>query len=196
MPDWFAHLMFGTCLSTCFRMTREKRVIFLIGNVMPDFVRLLSIISTTMHLLPFTTLIAIPLNNGSHSLLGVLAYSVFVSIFFESSLELKQTPVNIIKAGRVHVIMQKWQSATDKPLFLLVIGGIAHLFLDTFMWPFGGGIFWLYPLNSAVFEWSFKLWWPSSLDAIIIITPFFVAALVAELAIAVAKKRMTKTIPC
>jgi len=169
-------------------MTKEKRVLFLIGNVMPDFVRLLYLISSAINFQSFTTLIAVPLNNGSHSLLGVLAYAVFISIFFEPSLAFKQSSFKVIKPGHGPAIVRKWQAATEIPLFLLVIGGVAHLFLDTFMWPFGGGIYWLYPLNGAEFLWSFKAWWPSSPDAIIFLAPFFVVALIAELVMALIGK--------
>ena len=189
MPDWFAHIMLGVVLSTCLRLTREKRVIFLIGTVMPDLVRLLYLISTMIGFQSFTTLIASPLNNGAHSLLGVLAYSMFISVFFEPSLDLNQSTVKIIGLNSFHVFVQKWQDATSKPIFLLVLGGIAHLFLDTFMYPYGGGIYWLYPLNFALFKWSFKAWWPSSIDAIITLAPFFVAALIVEYIIIVAKKK-------
>jgi len=194
MPDWFAHLMFAMCLSTCLRLTKEKRVLFFIGNVMPDFVRLLTLLSNMVNFKSFTTLVANPLNSGSHTLLGVLAYALFISIFFEPSLGLGQAPLNLTGKSRGYVFLQKWQALTEKPVVVLVIGGIAHLFLDTFMWPFGGGLNWLYPLSGAAFSWSFKAWWPSSFDAIIILTPFFVAAVIAEVIIARIKKRTSSRI--
>jgi hypothetical protein len=189
MPDWFAHIMLGVILSTCLRLTREKRVLFLIGTVMPDLVRLLYLISSLLDFQSFTTLVASPLNNSTHSLLGVLVYSMFISVFFEPSLDLEHSMESTIKVNAGHVFLQKWQKTTSKPIFLLVLGGIAHLFLDTFMYPYGGGIYWLYPVTIAMFRWSFKAWWPSSLEAIIVLAPFFLVSLIVEFFIILAKKK-------
>jgi hypothetical protein len=194
MPDWFAHIMLATIVSTGLRLTREKRVLFFIGNVMPDLVRFLVIIPRLLNIDDdaFSAMISSPINTSSHSLLGVIAYALLISIFFEPSLSaIMASPIQsgAMEGNALKSFLAKWKSASSSPLFLLVLGGITHLFLDTFMWPMGGGILWLYPLNQAAFRWTFGAWWPSTFDGIVVLAPFFAAALVAELALALWKKK-------
>jgi hypothetical protein len=194
VPDWFAHLMLATAVSTCLRLDPWKRTLFFLGNVMPDLVRILVIADDIINSNVFYNLVSQPINAGSHSLAGVLAYSLFMSNFFEQTLpeafNKGDLPAAMTKKpGILLRISRWWCGASKSPFLLLVLGGVLHLFLDTFMWPYGGGIMWLYPLNNAWFRWSFGAWWPSTFDGILWLAPFFVAAVVAELAIAFKRKR-------
>lgn len=195
MPDWFAHLMLATITSTCLRLDPWKRTIFFIGNVMPDLVRILVILDNVIHWEAFNIFVALPINVGSHSLLGLFAYSLFVSLFFEPALpDLQGTrglQARVVENTGTSIktkLVWWWHDATGRPFFLLFLGGIFHLLLDTFMWPFGSGVMWLYPLNSAWFVWSFGAWWPSTFDGILWLAPFFVAAIGVEIAILVKRK--------
>jgi hypothetical protein len=189
MPDWFAHIMLATVASTCLRLTGGKRVLFFIGNVMPDLIRFLVLIDYMLDSPAFYSLVGVPLNIGAHSLLGVLAYAILLSIFFEPTIT---KPVTLMPEGSLQAAItrnsgftaaasRRWQLLSGKPIFLLVLGGVTHLFLDTFMWPYGGGIMWLYPLEHAAFRWSFGAWWPGTLDGIVWLLPFFTAAIIFEL---------------
>jgi len=177
--------MFGTILSFILGIKGEKRIIFLIGNLMPDFVRFL-IITDFFNLDLLSEFISYPINESSHSIIGVLALASFVSVFFEESLKplesgLIKHQLNSNKSGlkfKLLKLQSMWQTKIKSPFFLLFIGGLFHLFLDSFMWPWAGGINWLYPLDFAMFRWSFKLWWPGSFDAIILLTPIFLIFLI------------------
>lgn len=177
--------MFGTILSFILGIKGEKRIIFLIGNLMPDFVRFL-IITDFFNLDLLSEFISYPINESSHSIIGVLALASFVSVFFEESLKplesgLIKHQLNSNKSGLKFKLLKfqsMWQTKIKSPFFLLFLGGIFHIFLDSFMWPWAGGINWLYPLDFAMFRWSFKLWWPGSFDAIILLTPIFLIFLI------------------
>nr|MDO8111076.1 hypothetical protein [Candidatus Sigynarchaeota archaeon] len=195
MPDWFAHIMLAVIVATCLRITGAKRVLFIIGNVMPDFVRFLIIIGNALDLQTFNVLVSGPINSGSHTLLGVFAYALFISIFFDRSLAPVNPAASPLEIQGEHpafarALVARWTRATDSPLFLLVAGGIVHLFLDTFMWPYGGGLYWLYPITHAAFRWSFGAWWPSTYEAIMVLAPFFIAAVVVECILVMRKKKL------
>ncbi|MFX0103609.1 MAG: metal-dependent hydrolase [Candidatus Hodarchaeota archaeon] len=180
MPDWIAHIMLAWMVSFILKIKGEKRVIFVIGNVLPDVWRYLIVIGDILKSDTLLTFIFYPINNASHSILGILAYSVFFSIFFERTFNsTTKAPVNAtLKRGKERRI-RYWP--IESPMFLLFLGGIIHLFLDMFMWPYGAaGIRWLWPLSTAHFAWSFKLIWPSSYTAILFLIPFFVAELFIE----------------
>ena len=188
MPDWVAHLMFGTILSFLLGIKGGKRIIFLIGNLMPDFLRFPIFITEFLNQDLLSEFISYPINESSHSIIGVLALASFISIFFEESLEplesgLIKYQLNSNKSGfkfKLHKFQSVWQTKMKDPFFLLFLGGIFHLFLDTFMWPWAGGINWVYPLDFAIFRWSFKLFWPGSFDAIILLFPIFIISLIIK----------------
>lgn len=188
MPDWIAHLMFGTILSFLLGIKGEKRIIFLISNLMLDFLRFPIFITEFLNQDLLSEFISYPINESSHSIIGVLALASFISIFFEESLEplesgLIKHQLNSNKSGfkfKLHKFQSIWQTKIESPFFLLFLGGLFHLFLDSFMWPWAGGINWLYPLDFAIFRWSFKLWWPSSFDAIILLFPIFLISLILK----------------
>jgi len=188
LPDWIAHLMFGTILSFLLGIKGEKRIIFLIGNLMPDFLRFPIFITEFLNQDLLSEFISYPINESSHSIIGVLALASFISIFFEESLEplesgLIKHQLNSNKTGfkfKLDKFQSIWQTKIENPFFLLFLGGLFHLFLDSFMWPWAGGINWLYPLDFAIFRWSFKLWWPSSFDAIILLFPIFLISLILK----------------
>ena len=188
MPDWIAHLMFGTILSFILGIKGEKRIIFLIGNLMPDFMRFPVFITEFLNLDLLSEFITFPINESSHSIIGVLALASIISIFFEKSLEpleygeikdLLNSNKNDFKY-KLFKFQSLWQTKIKSPFFLLFLGGLFHLFLDSFMWPWAGGINWLYPFDFAIFRWSFKLWWPGSFDAIILLTPIFLISLILK----------------
>lgn len=188
MPDWVAHLMFGTILSFLLGIKGGKRIIFLIGNLMPDFLRFPIFITEFLNQDLLSEFISYPINESSHSIIAVLALASFISIFFEESLEpleseLIKHQLNFNKSGfkfKLHRFQSIWQTKMKDPFFLLFLGGIFHLFLDTFMWPWAGGINWVYPLDFAIFRWSFKLFWPGSFDAIILLFPIFIISLIIK----------------
>lgn len=188
MPDWVAHLMFGTILSFLLGIKGGKRIIFLIGNLMPDFLRFPIFITEFLNQDLLSEFISYPINESSHSIIAVLALASFISIFFEESLEplesgLIKHQLNSNKSGfkfKLHRFQSIWQTKMKDPFFLLFLGGIFHLFLDTFMWPWAGGINWVYPLDFAIFRWSFKLFWPGSFDAIILLFPIFIISLIIK----------------
>lgn len=188
MPDWIAHLIFGTILSFILGIKKEKRIIFLIGNIMPDFLRFPIFITEFLNLNLLSIFISYPINESSHSIIGVLALASFISILFEESLEPLEygeikhnlnTNKNNYKL-KLNKFQSIWQTKIKSPFFLLFIGGLFHIFLDSFMWPWAGGINWLYPFDFAIFRWSFKLWWPSSFDAIILLFPIFIISLIIK----------------
>ncbi|MCK4282438.1 MAG: metal-dependent hydrolase [Candidatus Lokiarchaeota archaeon] len=188
MPDWIAHLMFGTILSFILGIKKEKRIIFLIGNIMPDFLRFPVFITEFLNLDLLSEFFSYPINESSHSIIGVLALASLISIFFEESLESLEygeikhnlnTNKNNYKF-KLNKFQSFWQTKIKSPFFLLFIGGLFHIFLDSFMWPWAGGINWLYPFDFAIFRWSFKLWWPSSFDAIILLFPIFIISLIIK----------------
>ncbi len=188
MPDWIAHLIFGTILSFILGIKKEKRIIFLIGNIMPDFLRFPIFITEFLNLNLLSIFISYPINESSHSIIGVLALASFISILFEESLEPLEygeikhnlnTNKNNYKF-KLNKFQSIWQTKIKSPFFLLFIGGLFHIFLDSFMWPWAGGINWLYPFDFAIFRWSFKLWWPSSFDAIILLFPIFIISLIIK----------------
>jgi hypothetical protein len=189
--------MLATVASTCLRLDPWKRTLFFIGNVIPDLVRILVVAERIVQSPTFYNFVALPINSASHSLAGVLAFSLLLSLLFETTLPAGTTGGELHAAiakrpGLVARLARWWHGASRSPFFLLFLGGVVHLFLDTFMWPYGGGIMWLYPLNDAWFKWSFGAWWPSTFDGILWLSPFFAAAVVAELAITFKKKRGMK----
>ncbi len=188
MPDWIAHIMFGTILSNILGIKKEKKIIFLIGNLMPDFLRFPIFITEFLNLEIISYFISYPINESSHSIIGVLALASFISIFFEKSLKpLESVEIkhqfNLNENGfkfKLLKLQSIWQTKIKSPFFLLFIGGLFHLFLDMGLWPWAGGINWLYPFDFAMFRWSFKLWWPGSYDAIILLAPVFIAFLILK----------------
>lgn len=146
---------------------------------MPDFVRVFVFLDYFINVDKYYELVAYPINYASHSLVGVLALSYFLALFFDEKLKPFESKIVEIskKNSKFYTFQQKWIEKLRSPLFLLVLGGLFHLLLDTGMWPWAGGINWLYPLNLAPFEWSFKLWWPSTPDAMIILAPILAISL-------------------
>lgn len=164
---------------------------------MPDLLRLLIIFGNFFNNEFFLEFVGYPINESSHSLVGVLALSCLISIFFEESL--KPTQLKMIKHQinensygfkfKLHKFQSFWKKKIKNPFFLLFLGGLFHLFLDTFMWPWAGGINWLYPFDFAMFRWSFKLWWPSSFNAIFVLFPFFIISLILKMIFHFYKKK-------
>lgn len=155
---------------------------------MPDFLRFPIFITEFLNLNLLSIFISYPINESSHSIIGVLALASFISILFEESLEPLEygeikhnlnTNKNNYKF-KLNKFQSIWQTKIKSPFFLLFIGGLFHIFLDSFMWPWAGGINWLYPFDFAIFRWSFKLWWPSSFDAIILLFPIFIISLIIK----------------
>jgi hypothetical protein len=177
MPDWLAHLMLGFIIGTALRMPGKNRFFLLLGSIMPDLVRFFGIAFTYFNWSFGITYLSNPLNTSSHSVLGVLAYALLLSVFFPSTLGTASTTWNLGGAR------DKWRWLVDRPLFLLVFGGLLHLLLDSIMWPYAGGIDWLYPLSTAPFIWSFGLMWPGTFVVDWILFPFFLAAVIVELAL-------------
>lgn len=189
MPDWIAHIMFAWIISFILKIKGDKRVIFIIGNVLPDIWRFLIVFGQVLDSDALLTFIFEPINNTSHSLLGVLAYSAFLSIFFQDTFAKPAKAREGLTSNSIkRKISKLWP--IESPFFLLFLGGIFHLFLDTFMWPYGSlGIMWLYPLETAYFRWSFKLIWPSTYTAILFLFPFFIIEIIIEWRIKFKRKK-------
>jgi hypothetical protein len=125
----------------------------------------------------------------------VLAFSLFLSIFFEATLpaavyDVKTRATFVTNASLLSRTKTWWLGVSRNSCFLLFLGGVAHLFLDTFMWPFGAGLMWLYPINDAWFKWSFGAWWPGTFDGIAWLAPFFAAAVLVEILLAIRARRV------
>ncbi|MBD3188472.1 hypothetical protein GF325_16700 [Candidatus Bathyarchaeota archaeon] len=183
MPDWIAHLMLAFTITTVLNMEGAMRVIFLVGNVMPDLVRSITVVAEFLGNDVISAFVAYPLNVGSHSLLGVFAWSLLLSAFFQGwndpdKASSGSAHVNAIPRKRM--LKEKIRGIFDEPFLLFFAGGACHLFLDTFMWPFAGGIPWLFPLNQAAFIWSFRMLWPTTWHAIATIAPFFIISVAFE----------------
>ncbi|MHA1679936.1 MAG: metal-dependent hydrolase [Promethearchaeota archaeon] len=191
MPDWIAHLMFGSSLSPALGLHGTKRVIFLVGNLMPDFVRFLVILAGFIKQDEFLKFIAYPINNASHSILGVLFFSIFFSIFFDNHApqihDKNATSIPNQPKGKTRNL--SWKRFIEEPWFLLFTGGMGHLFLDTFMWPWAGGIMYLWPIDIATFRWSFKLIWPANTDAILFLLPIFITTSMIEVILHYKRKK-------
>ncbi len=204
MPDWLAHVMLGFSVSTVMRMKGYQRVLFLIGNVLPDLVRFASIFTRFIDSTVLTKFVTFPINYGSHSILGVIVYALFLSIFFKSTLApclnggTQRAGDGVQETTRIAPVQPRDVLFTgfharlapmmEKPLFLLILGGILHLFLDTFMWPWAGGVNWLYPLEGAAFAWSFKVIWPTDYDAILVLLPVTIACILVDIFIVFKEK--------
>ena len=61
---------------------------------------------------------------------------------------------------------------SNKYIYLILfLGGLIHLIFDTMMYMWDGlGIYWLFPLQSPEFVFSFHLFWPGSLLPNIIVS--------------------------
>ncbi|MHA1370652.1 MAG: hypothetical protein ACTSRA_13205 [Promethearchaeota archaeon] len=194
-PDWVAHLMFGYILSVIFKFKNAKRVTFLLGNLLPDVLRFLLIITDYLNQDFLTKFITQPVNEATHSIIGIIAMSALTSIFFESdlspqgnyeSISNNNPPVRISIAHgtkRVHLYRLKmsWNKLMNKPFYLLLLGSSFHLFLDMFMWPWVGVMKLFYPFIDANFSFSFKLLWPTTFTAIAFLTPFTCVFLIIEI---------------
>ncbi len=150
MPDWLTHM--GVAYIAIWAISKSKYYnplkkyfwFFVIGMVAPDIERVFKIVAeqlgseTFMGIAGAFTLI-------SHSILGVIIISLFITSFFPHEKDIK-----II-------------------FLVLVIGGMGHLLLDMIMNPWEGlGISLFYPLTGAEFAFSFHLVWPGSFIPLII----------------------------
>jgi hypothetical protein len=169
-----AHLMLGFAIGAALRLPGKNRFFLLLGSIMPDLVRFIAIGFTFLNWQWGMTYISNPLNTSSHSIIGVLAWALIVSIFFPSTLGTAK------KTWHLGNVMDKWKWLADRPMFLLVFGGLLHLLLDSIMWPYAGGIDWLYPLSTAPFIWSFGLMWPGTFVVDWVLLPFFATAVIAD----------------
>ncbi|MFX1513210.1 MAG: metal-dependent hydrolase [Promethearchaeota archaeon] len=135
-----SHLGLAYLLSLGFEVTNherrhENRILLMIGSVMIDFSRPIYLLAR--YILAFDTvhLIGRFFYIPSHSILGVLLLAGFFAPLFSN---------------------YSFRHAYS----LLTLGGFFHLLLDMTMWPWTGGLFLFFPLQSSAYQYSFRLIWP------------------------------------
>lgn len=113
----------------------ENRILLIIGSVMVDFGRPIYLLAR--FILDFDTVHIFGrfFYSPSHSILGVLLLAgIFAPLFSNYSFR--------------HAYS------------LLTLGGFSHLLLDMTMWPWTGGVFLFFPLQTSAYQYSFRLIWP------------------------------------
>ena len=116
---------------------RKYYWLFIIGMVAPDIERIFSIVANVIGNPTLQQFFA-PITMITHSFLGVVLVSAFITAFFTK------------------------ESDTKNIYLTLFIGGIGHLITDMVMWPagWGNGIPLFYPLAGPEFVVSFGFVWP------------------------------------
>jgi len=150
IPDWISHLCFTYILSRVIRLDIKTRPIFLIGALLPDFERFMTLLSRYIGSQSAEQFFIRMLSQPFHSLLGIFLLSIFISTFFTKE--------------------------KMRPTFLLLfVGGLTHILLDMLMWPWGGGYSLLFPLLGTNYKYGFGLIWPgnTTLPVILSITTIF-----------------------
>ncbi|HUY00803.1 MAG TPA: metal-dependent hydrolase [Candidatus Deferrimicrobium sp.] len=151
MPDWLTHMgiayivIWGISKMPKYKDSLRKYFwIFVIGMVAPDIERIFKIVAQELGNVTFIN-IASNFTLISHSILGVLLISLFITAFFPHEPDCK------------YIFL---------PLF---IGGMGHLVTDMIMNPWQGmGINLFYPLTGSEFAYSFHLVWPGGFGPLII----------------------------
>ena len=120
MPDISTHFLFGIALALLINVkSREERYLVVIGSVMIDIERPLTVIARILDLK------ALKLSVPFHSLFGCFFLSITIASFFKLD-----------------------EVENRKQVALLFLGGILHLLLDMSLFPWEEkGIFLLYPLK-------------------------------------------------
>lgn len=114
---------------------KEDRSLVLLGALLPDLFKLF--IPIVMFLgLTKDTLLVMNLFAPFHTLFGVILSSAFILTFFEDI---------------------EWKNG----YYLMLLGGVSHLLADLMIYPWGAGVWILWPF--AVFGRSFGLFWSDSL---------------------------------
>lgn len=150
LPDWLTHI--GVTYLIIWMISKITKLdikcrkyypFFLIGGVMPDIERILSLISEfeNYHLKEFFSVI---LTSGFHTIMGILCLALALTSFFPNE-----------KIKLVYIS--------------LVLGGLFHLLIDLIMWPWPDmGLILFYPfLNGPRFTFSFHLVWPGGFEPLI-----------------------------
>jgi hypothetical protein len=180
MPDWLTHMglayiiIWGISKIPNYGDSLRKYFwFFVIGMVSPDIERVFSIVAEQLGNASFID-IASNFTLITHSILGVLIVSLFITSFFPHEPD--------------------W-----KYIFLtLFIGGIGHLVADMIMNPWQGyGINLFYPLVGSEFAYSFHLVWPGGFVPLIITSIILLGTLCVDLIqknFSVFNLRLTKTL--
>lgn len=143
MPDWLTHMgvayLIIWAISKMPQFNKKLRKyfwLFMIGMVSPDIERIFRVIASQLGNATFLQFSYI-FTNISHSLLGVVLVTLFITAFFPH------------------------EKDTGRIFLALLVGGLGHLLLDMIMWPWSGmGIYLFYPLMGSEFSYSFHLVWP------------------------------------
>ena len=138
------HLTIAYMLSRISGFNYKHRVIFLIGALMPDFERFMSLIGIVIGSIRVELFFIKMLTQPFHSILGVFLLSGFLGSFFPNEPPF-QTSV------------------------LLFAGGLLHLFLNMMMWPWGAVYPLLFPLKGAMHIYNFGLIWPGDITLSVVI---------------------------
>lgn len=152
MPDWLTHM--GIAYLVIWSISKVPKYdklrpyfwLFVIGMVAPDIERIIRIVAEEIGNAFFLQL-SYSITTVSHSILGVVIISLFITAFFPHEKDLKFL------------------------YFALFIGGIGHLLVDLIMWPWPGmGIYLFYPLTGSEFAFSFHLVWPGGFLPLIVVS--------------------------
>ena len=138
------HLTIAYILCRIVGLNYKYRVLFLIGALMPDFERLMSLIGIVIGSIRVELFFIKMLTQPFHSIFGVFLLSGFLGSFFPN-----EPPI--------------------KTYVLLFAGGLLHLFLDIMMWPWGAGYPLLFPLKGAKYIYNLGLIWPGDITLSVII---------------------------
>jgi len=163
MPDWLTHMgiaylvIWGLSKIPKYDKLRTYFWLFVIGMVGPDIERIFRIVAQEIGNAFFLEL-SFTFTTVSHSILGVVIISLFITAFFPHD---KDT----------------------KLLYLtLFIGGFGHLMVDLIMWPWPGmGINLFYPLAGSEFSFSFHLVWPGGFLPLIVVSSIVLATVCTDL---------------
>jgi len=165
MPDWLTHLGIGyiivwiiSRIPSYDEKLRKYYWMFIIGMVAPDIERIFSIIANAIGN-PYVQQLFGPITMITHSILGVVLVSAFITAFFNR------------------------EEDTKKIYLAVFIGGIGHLITDMVMWPagWGNGIPLFYPLVGPEFVVSFGFVWPGGFIPLIITSIILVGTLIIDL---------------
>jgi hypothetical protein len=136
--DWITHLCVAYIISCAFKFKQLYTFVFLIGAIMPDLSKLYLLGSLFVD--PYTALnIFLPF----HTVIGVVLISAFITT------------------------MVRTKSIVQKKLFIMLMsGGMLHLLLDLFLWPYGTYNIFLWPLWTGYVHTGF-IWSDSIYPALI-----------------------------
>jgi len=170
----------------------RKRTLFFIGNVIPDLVRVLILANSILRSDTYYYFVALPINTATHSILA--CWRSRSSCPSSSRRHSRQASRAVTCTRPSPRGPGSWPA--------LPAGGTARRgarsscsssgcdppVLDTFMYPYGAVSCGSTPSTMPGSSGRSAPWCPSSFDGILWLSPFFVAAVVAEILVRVKRK--------